>query len=137
VIYYRDSTAGLSSDQLAGFFDGWPNPPSHETHLEILKHSDHVIIAVEEQRVVGFVSAVTDGILSGYIPLLEVLPSHRGKGVGTELVRRMLEKLRHLYMIDLTCDPALQPFYERFGMKPFTGMIIRNLDRQSGGASNF
>jgi len=135
VTYYRDSTAGLSSGQFAGFFDGWPNPPSSETHLEILQHSDHVVIALEEERVVGFVTAITDGILSAYIPLLEVLPSHRRKGIGAELVRRMLEKLRHLYMIDLVCDPALQPFYERFGMKPFNAMIIRNFDRQSGGAT--
>jgi hypothetical protein len=35
-------------------------------------------------------------------------------------------------MIDLLCDPDVQPFYGRLGMRPATGMLIRNYDRQSG-----
>lgn len=63
---------------LSGFFVGWPDPPSPERHLQILKNSRFVVIAVDDQasRVVGFVNAVSDGILSAYIPLLEVLPDH-------------------------------------------------------------
>jgi predicted N-acetyltransferase YhbS len=64
--------------------------------------------------------------------LLEVLPQYQGQGIGRELVVRMLEKLDGLYMIDLTCDLKLQPFYKKMGMQPHTGMMIRNFDRQSG-----
>jgi hypothetical protein len=35
-------------------------------------------------------------------------------------------------MIDLICDADVQPFYARLGMQPYTGMILRNYDRQSG-----
>jgi hypothetical protein len=45
----------------------------------------------------------------------------------------MLEKLKDLYMVDVTCDPEAQPFYERLGMKKYTGMMLRRLDKQSGG----
>ena len=86
----------------------------------------------ESGRIAGFITAISDGVLSAYIPHLEVLPSYQGQGIGTELVRRMLEKLSGLYMIDLLCDPEVQPFYARCGMKPATGMMIRNYDRQSG-----
>lgn len=72
------------------------------------------------------------GVLSAYIPLLEVLPAYRGRGIGRELVRRLLEGLRGRYMVDLLCDPALQPFYARVGMRPATGMMVRNYARQSG-----
>jgi hypothetical protein len=34
----------------------------------------------------------------------------------------MLKGLSHLYMVDLWCDPELQPFYERFGLRPLVGM---------------
>jgi hypothetical protein len=34
-------------------------------------------------------------------------------------------------MVDLVCDPDLQPFYERLGFRPYTAMVIRNYDRQS------
>ncbi len=81
---------------------------------------------------VGFINAISDGVLSAYIPLLEVLPAYQGQGIGTELARRMLDKLRDLYMIDLLCDADLQPFYARLGMRPYTAMLFRNFDRQNG-----
>jgi ribosomal protein S18 acetylase RimI-like enzyme len=134
MISYTDSINGITPDQLQGFFVGWPDPPSPETHLQILSGSDKIILAKDNEsgNVIGFISAHTDGILSAYIPLLEVLPQYQGQGIGRELVVRMLEKLDGLYMIDLTCDLKLQPFYKKMGMQPHTGMMIRNFDRQSG-----
>ena len=134
MIDYTDSVVAVTPNQLDGFFVGWPSPPSPATHLRLLAGSDHVVLAVdrESSRVVGFVTAISDGLLSAYIPLLEVLPTYRGRGIGTELMRRMLAKLRDLYMVDLLCDPELQPFYERLGMRPAAGMLVRNYDRQSG-----
>jgi len=134
MIEYRDHVDGITPRQLIGFFVGWPHPPSPETHLEILRRSSHVELALDRDavRVVGFVNAVSDGVLSACIPLLEVLPDYQHQGIGSELVRRMLSRLRHLYMIDLTCDPPLADFYRRFGMRPSTGMMIRNFERQAG-----
>lgn len=134
MILYRDSTAGITAEQLQGFFEGWPNPPSAETHLRLLMNSDKVVLAVDEDggQVVGFITAITDGVLSAFIPFLEVLPAYRGRGIGRELVRRMLEKLGGLYAVDLLCDPDLQPFYERFGMRRASGMSLRDYRFQSG-----
>jgi ribosomal protein S18 acetylase RimI-like enzyme len=128
MISYRHSAEAVKPDQVRGFFEGWPNPPPHRRHLEILKGSDHVVLALEGERVVGFITAISDGVVSAYVPLLEVLPNYRHQGIGSELVRQMLEKLRGLYMVDLVCDPELQGFYARLGMKPYTAMIIRNFD---------
>jgi ribosomal protein S18 acetylase RimI-like enzyme len=130
-ITYTDSLDGITSTQLTGFFVGWPNPPSPEAHLRMLKGSSHILLALSENRVVGFITAISDGVSAAYIPHLEVLPDYQGQGIGTELVRRMLATLSGLYMVDLMCDPDLQPFYRRFGMHPSTGMFIRNYDRQS------
>lgn len=133
MILFTDSLAGLTSDHLkGGFFVGWPNPPSAATHYRILANSAAFILAqIEDGTVVGFITAISDGISCAYIPHLEVLPAYHGRGIGSELVHRMLAKLRHLYMIDLVCDPALQPFYERLGMRPVVGMVIRHYDRQA------
>ena len=131
---YTDSAQDLTAERVQGFFVGWPNPPSPQTLIEVLKNSDRVVLAIDEgtANIVGFVTALTDGILSAYISLLEVLPLYQGRGIGQELVRRMLAKLNHLYAIDLQCDPELQPFYARLGMRPSHGMSLRHYDQQSG-----
>jgi ribosomal protein S18 acetylase RimI-like enzyme len=134
MISYTDSLAGVISEHLqGGFFAGWPNSPSPITHYRILANSAAIVLArTANGDVVGFITAVSDHVSCAYIPHLEVLPAYQGQGIGSELVRRMVAKLRHLYMIDLVCDPPLQSFYERLGMQAVVGMVIRNYDRQSG-----
>jgi ribosomal protein S18 acetylase RimI-like enzyme len=134
MIKYTSSTEDISPENLQGFFVGWPNPPSPETLQKILRRSYEVVLAVDDKtdHVVGFINAVSDGILSAYIPLLEVLPDYQKRGIGAELVGRMLRKLDGLYMIDLVCDRELEAFYRKAGLQPGFAMIIRNFDKQSG-----
>jgi ribosomal protein S18 acetylase RimI-like enzyme len=134
MIQYITTFDGVSADHLrGGFFVGWPNPPTPETHLRLLRQSAKVVLAIEENgAVVGFITAISDGVLSAYIPLLEVLPEYQDRGIGSELVRRMLDMLADVYMVDLLCDPELQPYYERLGMRRAVGMLRRNYDRQAG-----
>ncbi|ALC86698.1 acetyltransferase [Bacillus sp. FJAT-22090] len=131
---YKNSLEGISSDMLNGFFVDWPNPPNPQTHLNLLKKSSKVIIAIDDntKQVVGFITAISDGILSAYIPFLEVLPEYKSIGIGKELVNQMLIELEDIYMIDLCCDDDLVPYYEKFGMTKTNGMILRNYKMQSG-----
>ncbi len=133
-ITYQSDLQGITADHLQGFFVGWPHPPSPATHLRILQGSDCIELAVDAAtgQVVGFVNALSDGVLTAYIPLLEVLPAYRGQGIGARLGTRLLARLEHLYMADLLCDADVQPFYARLGMRPATGMMLRNYERQSG-----
>ena len=134
MIQYVDSVDGMRAEKLRGFFQGWANPPSPETHLELLRSSDEIVLAADDETgsVVGFVTAISDGVLSAYIPFIEVLPGYQGRGIGSELMRRIVAKLEGLYMVDVCCDEELQPFYARFGMKPGCSMVLRKYDRQPG-----
>jgi len=126
-VVYTTDVANLSPADVEGFFVDWPSPPSPERHLEILRGSDSVVLARDGSggRVIGFVTAISDGVLSAFIPLLEVLPDRQGEGIGSELVRLILAELEEFYMVDLVCDPELEPFYRRFEMMLLSGMSLR------------
>ena len=129
--HYTDSLDGITADMLTGFFSHWQHPPSPRKHLRMLCGSTHLVLAIDDddQRVIGFISAMADGAHAAFITELEVLPKWRGRGIGSELVRRLLDALSEYPCIDLMCDPDLQPFYARFGMRPYAGMILRDRSR--------
>ena len=72
----------------------------------------NIIVALDGDTAVGFITALSDGVNSAFIPLLEVLPEYQSHGIGSELMRRMLIKLDDITNIDLTCDADMQAFYE-------------------------
>ncbi len=131
MITYTDSLDGITADKLrGGFFAGWSRTLTPETHLRTLIGSSGVVLAIDSESgsVVGYVTMISDGVLSAFIPNIEVLKAYQGQGIGTELMRRMLEKLKAIPNIDLMCDPDVQPFYARLGMQPLGGMAIRKFD---------
>jgi GNAT superfamily N-acetyltransferase len=132
MITYTTTLDTISAGMLRGsFFEGWPNPPAPEAHYRILQGSAAIVLALDSVQCVGFITAISDGVSSAYIPHLEVLPTYRKQGIGSQLVQRMLAQVQHLYMVDLICDAHLQTFYARFGLQPWTAMILRNYERQS------
>jgi len=133
-IEYRKDMSGITEDMLAGFFVGWPSSPSPATHLKILQSSYRCYVALDKNsgKVIGFINAISDGILSAYIPLLEVLEPYKGKGIGSELVRLMLDELDGFYMVDICHDAELGSFYAKFGACKGNSSIFRNFRAQSG-----
>ena len=75
------------------------------------------IAAYEEDELVGFVDCVSNGVTDAYIQDLMVRPEYQGKGIGTELMNRMIEYLKSnkIYMISVIFDEELKAFYEKFG----------------------
>lgn len=130
-VIYTDSLEGITPEGLRGFFVGWPQPPSPEACLRILLAADRVLLALEPtgRDVIGFITAICDGVFAAYIPLLEVLPAYQGHGIGTRLVHGMIERLADHYMIDAICDAYVAPFYQRCGLRAVTGVARRNYER--------
>ncbi|MGW3368765.1 GNAT family N-acetyltransferase [Streptosporangium canum] len=134
MIRYSDTVDTIEADRLTGFFVGWPTPASPEQHLAVLLGSYRAVVAIDEEtdRVVGFINMISDGVLTAFVPWLEVLPEYQGQGIGGELVRRILADTEHLYSVDLLCDASLQPYYERFGMLRLPGMTLRHRSALQG-----
>lgn len=138
MIQFIYETTGITPSMVEGFFVDWPSHPDPTAHIQLLQQSSHIVLAVDEDvnQVVGFITAISDGVLSAYIPLLEVLPAYKNRGIGNELVERMKKQLSHLYMVDLGCDDDLVPYYKKHGMFQTNAMILRNYGAQAGNVTS-
>ena len=127
MIKYKSSADGITLVMLSGFFMGWARPLSAEQHLRVLKNSAHVVLAIdtERDRVVGFVTALSDHIQASFISMLEVLPDYRDHGIGRQLMNKILAALENMPATDLMCSEKNQSFYSRFGMTRSVGMVVR------------
>lgn len=130
---YQTTADGITEDMLDGeFFVDWPDPPSPATHLRILESSDHRVVAVRDGKVIGFITAISDGVLSAFVTLLEVVPEEHDKGIGQSLMNQLMEDIGEIYMVDLVCDANLSRFYAELGFATATGMSRRNYEMQAG-----
>ena len=75
------------------------------------------IAVYDEDQLVGYVDSVSNGVTDAYIQDLIVCPDYQGKGIGTDLMKKMIASLKekHIYMISVIFEESLKPFYDRFG----------------------
>jgi ribosomal protein S18 acetylase RimI-like enzyme len=76
--------------------------------------------AYEDGKLVAAGRALADGHDCSYICDVAVLPSHQGKGVGKELVAKLVELSRGHKKIILYAVPCKEPFYNKFGFRRMT-----------------
>jgi len=88
---------------------------------------------MDGDKCVGFINALSDGVFYSYIPLLEVLPSYQGKGIGVKLLQCMVESLQNMYAIDIVCDESVASFYKDKGFIRCAGMVKINYENQGTG----
>lgn len=81
--------------------------------------SREAYVAREDGAVAGFIVINMRGAFIGYIQLVCVAPSARGKGLGTRLVRfaeeRILRETRNVFLCVSSFNPRARAFYERLG----------------------
>lgn len=125
-IFYTDSLQDLHPNQAVGFHKDWALKVTPEKLISMWKGSEYVLLAMEEDRVIGYLAVIGDGQLFAFITSIEVLEEYRGQGIGTELLKRAFEHYQDRYALDLLCDESVVPFYEKLGMTRVVGMCRRN-----------
>ena len=127
-VYSSDAESVTVDNLRGGFFEGWATPWTPERHLRHLRAAEAVELALDPATgdAIGFVTAIGDRGDMASVPLLEVLPAWRERGIGHELMRRLLARLSDRYAVDLACDEELVPFYEALGGTPARAMLWRN-----------
>ena len=114
-------------NELDCFFQDWKSPPSPEIKGELLDGADLIITARENGKLIGFLTAISDGVMHAFITLVEVLKTHQGKGIGTHLMRLAVSHFKGYYDIVLITDSDKGAFYKKFVSMKSMGCILEIL----------
>ncbi|MBX3628047.1 MAG: GNAT family N-acetyltransferase [Rhizobacter sp.] len=83
----RVQTEELSSAYELLAQNGWRDRLENlERFVQLVEASQLAEVAVTEGQIVGFLRGITDGLSNGYLSMVVVAPSHRGRGIGRKLV---------------------------------------------------
>ena len=69
----------------------WAKGRSRETVERLVREAQRVVGLYDGGRLIGFARAVTDAVAFVYLADVYVHPDYRGRGLGVELVREMVE----------------------------------------------
>lgn len=88
LIRYSTNKKDLENLEMTGFFEGWPEKPSEDVLKKSIENSSVVVLAIDDKKkkLIGYITALTDGVLSAYILFLEVQKSyqkHRVSGMNS------------------------------------------------------
>ena len=119
--------AGILRNVAPAVFDDPIDPDVTDTFLRDPRH--HLAVAVEDNVVVGFVSAVhyvhpDKPRPELWINEVGVAPTHQGRGVGKDLLRAMLETARRMgcaeawVLTDRQNIPAMRLYSSSGGTEP-------------------
>ena len=94
---------------------GW-NRMENEYKNPLLTSYYHIAV-YEKEVLIGYIDCVSNGVTDAYIQDLMVHPDYQGRGIGTDLMKKMIDylKKKHIYMISVVFEEKLKPFYEKFG----------------------
>jgi GNAT superfamily N-acetyltransferase len=69
----------------------WAKGRARETQDHLIDVAARVVGLYDGDRQIGFCRATSDGVSIAYLADVYVLPAYRGRGLGEELVREMVE----------------------------------------------
>lgn len=95
-----------------------------------MQNYETVFSAWHDNRLVGMICAMDDGIMTAYVHYLLVDPEYQGKHIGKRLVEMLREKYKDYLRIVLNAYNDKMDFYCSLGFKPCndeTPMFITTL----------
>jgi GNAT superfamily N-acetyltransferase len=112
-----DDPARVDVDAVHAFLTRsyWAEGRSRETVDRLVRGAQRVVGLYHDSRQVGFCRAVSDDASVTYLADVYVLPEHRGRGLGVELVREMIDNGPYAARRWLLHTADAHELYRRFG----------------------
>jgi len=104
---------------------GWDR--SEGIYEQVLqRHYAYYTARSENGKLIGYVSALSDGVADAFLLDLMVHPEYQGTGLGEQLVRKSIINMKQtgVQCIHATFNDHLEPFYAKCGFHIFKGGII-------------
>lgn len=108
----------FTQEQVQSLFQSvaWVSAEFPSRLYKALMHSQTVLTAWDDDRLVGLARVIDDGELVAFIHYVLVDPHYQGKGIATELITRIKEKYKNYLYLEVMPDEAKNiAFYKRFG----------------------
>jgi GNAT superfamily N-acetyltransferase len=84
---------------------------------QALVNSHSLITAWDGDRLVGLANAISDGFLVVYYPHFVVHPDYQRKGIGKEMMTRLMERYEGFHQHSVIADREAVAFYEKCGFE--------------------
>ena len=84
-----------------------------------------LVHAYDGDRLVGFARAISDGVTNAYVSSVMVDPDYRRRGIGRDMLERLIADRRTVRFVLHTRDTAA-PFYAALGFVEWTHMLVRD-----------
>jgi GNAT superfamily N-acetyltransferase len=105
----------------------WAKGRSREVVDRLVREAQRVVGLYDGDRQIGFARAFTDGATLVYLADVYVLAAYRGRGLGVELVKEIVERGPYATLRWILHTRDAHDLYRRFG---FTEPSERVLERE-------
>lgn len=109
---------------LAG--NGWEKRVADAEQFQtMMEKADRTVVAFEGKKVIGFARALCDDVSNGYIGTVAVAKDFRRKGVGRELVKRLMGDDKNITWV-LRAGRGSEKFWQKIGFSVSKAAMERN-----------
>ena len=106
---------------------GWMN---HNADIitKVFNASTHVTFAMDNDRVIGFGRALSDGVFNAAIYDVVVHADYQGMGIGRMIMNDLLQHLQNISCVHLISTTGNEDFYRSAGLKKAKTSMARYLN---------
>ncbi|MBE5874024.1 MAG: GNAT family N-acetyltransferase [Lachnospiraceae bacterium] len=128
--YYIKEYIDYNEQEILPLYEsvGWINYTKNPVMLrEAYKHSLKIYAAYLNEQLVGLIRVVGDGFSVVFVQDILVYPEYQRQGIGTALLKKVLEEFSGVYQLHLLTDNTEKTvaFYKSFGFVMDTDMNCR------------